>query len=248
MKKGYLTGIIIVIAVVVVGGGIYFYKTSSKNLNAITPQSTTNLSNTNTSTTKTTFTNQEQKNYYKLSQNAGDIGTPSASMTTNLDQAKVINGVSYYKTYSYDTRAAFGNDTSIPTNNNYSHLINTKVISLTGQTIPTNQFGKIGVSNLSTEQIKTQIAKIAALYIEGYTANNPKLEPNANNNYESNLNESPNIEVNLNNIQNINNKTLYNVNITINNKVIPIYVGLDGYIYISNSNYFNELFFPNKAN
>ena len=248
MKKEYLTGITIVIAVVVIGGGIYFYKSSSKSSNITPSQSTTIATSTNGTNIKATFTNQEQENYYKLSQNVGDIGTPSASLTTNLDQSKVINGVSYYKTYSYDTRAAFGNDTSAPANNNYSHLINTKVISLTGQTIPTNQFGKLSVSDLSTEQIKTQIAKIAALYIEGYTANNPKLEPNANNNYESNLNESPNIEVNLNNIQNVNNETLYNVNITINNKVIPIYVGLDGYIYISNSNYFNELFFPNKAN
>ena len=248
MKKGYLTGIIIVIAVVVVGGGIYFYKTSSKDSNATTSQPTKITNSTNGTNIKATFTNQEQENYYKLSQNAGDIGTPSASMTTNLDQSKVINGVSYYKTYSYDTRAAFGNDTSTPTNNNYSHLINSKILSLTGQTIPIAQFGEINVSNLSTEQIKVQIAKIAALYVEGYTSNNPKLESNANNNYESNLNESPKIVVNLDNIQNVNNETLYNVNITINNKVIPIYVGLDGYIYISDSNYFNELFFPNNSN
>lgn len=251
MKKGYLIGgIIVVIVVVGVSSYALLHKSNNKETTAqITTNSSATTSSQNSSNViKPSFTSQEQNNYYKLSQNVGDIGMPSASMTTNLNQSKVINGTSYYKTYSYDTRAAYQNDTSTPSNNNYSHLINTKIMSLNSQTVSNETFGTIDTSNLSNNQIQNQIAQIAALYVEGYTANNPNLEVSSNSDYESNLNEVPTLSVDLNNTKNINNETLYNVIVTLNNKEIPIYVGLDGYIYISSENYFNELFFPNKAN
>ena len=248
MEKKYLIGIVAVIIIIGVGSYAIVHKSSSKNISS-TNNINQDISNSSKGINiKVTFTNQEQENYYKLSQNVGDIGIPSASMTTNLKQSKIINGIVYYKTYSYDTRSAYGNDTSNSSNNNFSHLISTKIISLDGQSISNSQFGEINKSNLSKTEMETQIAQIAALYVEGYTANNPKIKSGANSNYESNLNEAPSITVNLDNNQNMNNETLYNVNITINNKIIPIYVGLDGYIYISTSNYFNDLFFPNEVN
>lgn len=255
MKKQSLIGIIAVV-VIVVGGGIYFMSNKTTKNTSVQATTTSNVSNTTASTvntsnnntnTKATFSKQEQDNYYKLSQNAGDIGTPSASMTTNLNQGKTINGNTYYKVYNYDTRAAYGDDTSSVTDGNYSHFVGSKIISLDGNSIPSSEFGTISSSNVSNADLESQLAKITALYVEGYTANNPKLQTSANDNYESNLNEVPAISVNLNNTKNMNNETLYEVNVTINNKVISIYVGLDGYIYISSPNSFNELFFPNQT-
>lgn len=245
MKKGYLIGGIII----AIGVGIASYALTSKlQVNQNTIQTSINILTQNSSNIiKPTFTTQEQSTYYKLSQNVGDIGMPSASMTTNLNEPKEINGVAYYKTYSYDTRAAYQNDTSTPTNNNYSHLIDSKIISLNGASISNDLFGTLNTSELSNTQIENEIAKIAAMYVEGYTANNPSIKPGVNDDYESNLNEIPIMSVNLNITKNINNETLYNVIVTLNNKQIPIYVGLDGYIYIASENYFNELFFPNKV-
>ncbi|MGL5577035.1 MAG: hypothetical protein ACRDCW_15965 [Sarcina sp.] len=244
MKKKYLIGIIIVI----IGIGLYvFFHKSQINKSIVKTSINASIENS-LNIVKPSFTSQEQNIYYKLSQNVGDIGMPSAAMTTNLDQGKLINGSIYYKTYSYDTRAAYENDNSTPNDGNYSHLVSSKIINLTGGSILNNEFGVINSSNLSGAQIENQVAKIASLYVEGYTANNPNLQSSTNSDYESNLNEVPIISVNLSNTKNINNEILYNAIIKLNNKQIPIYVGLDGYIYISSESYFNQIFFPNKIN
>lgn len=255
MKKGYIIGIIIIVIIFGVGTYAVAKNASSKShltttTNEVATKATkaTNSNSTNEVATKATFSSQEQENYYKLSQNVGDIGVPSPAMTTNLSQPKTINGVEYYKTYSYDTRAAYGDDTASSNDGNYAHLVSSKVMSLNGQSLQASQFGEVNTSNLSKAELENQIYKIAALYVEGYTANNPNLELNSNDDYQGNLNEAPSITVNLDNTKTVNNETLYNVNANVNNYNIPIYVGLDGYIYISSENYYNELFFPNEVN
>lgn len=249
MKKGYILGIIIVVAIVGIGSYAIVKNSLSKTQSIPITSKATNLNNSNsTNNTNSTFSNQEQENYYKLSQNVGDIGVPSPAMTTNLSQPQTVNGVEYYKTYSYDTRGAYGDNISNSNDGNYAHLVSSKIMSLNGQSLQANQSGQISTNNLSKTELESQIYKIASLYVEGYTANNPNLEANSNDDYQGNLNASPNITINLNNTKSMNNETLYNANVTINNHTVPIYVGLDGYIYVSSENYYNELFFPDEAN
>ncbi|MGL4739945.1 MAG: hypothetical protein ACRC41_03965 [Sarcina sp.] len=195
-----------------------------------------------------TFSEKDMQTYYKLSQNVGDIGLPSAAMTTNLDEPKTINGVEYYSTYSYNTRAAYNNDSSTPQNGNYSHFIKEAVVSLSGAKIPRTEFGSIDTSKLNSTQITNQVYRIAAQYVEGYTANNPNLVLEANNNYEGNLNSVPDLTVSLNDPKvSSDHGNLYKVMVNINEFKTPIYVGLDGYIFVPSQQDFYQLFFPNKA-
>ncbi len=249
MKKGSLIATGVIGLIIVAGGCItYAYESSGKLAKAETlTVSANNSSNSNlTKYLKTTFTQTESDNYYKLSQNVGDIGLPSPSMTVNLNSYKTINGINYYKTYSYDTRADYKNDTTTPTDGNYSHLLNSKIVSLDGQTISANAFGKLDFSKLTNEEKFNDIYKIASMYVEGYTANNPKLVQNSNDNYEGNLNATPPLSVNLSKTKEFNNETLYEVTVDINNFKTPIYVGLDGYVYVASQTDFYQLFFPNK--
>ncbi|MGL5822529.1 MAG: hypothetical protein ACRCYE_13060 [Sarcina sp.] len=194
------------------------------------------------------FSEEDMQTYYKLSQNVGDIGLPSAAMTTNLDEPKTINGVEYYSTYSYNTRAAYNNDNSTPQNGNYSHLIKEAVVSLSNSRISRSEFGSIDTSKLNSTQIANQVYRIAAQYVEGYTANNPNLVLAENNNYEGNLNSVPDLTVSLNNPkQTSDHGNLYKVMVNINEFETPIYVGLDGYIFVPSQQDFYQLFFPNKA-
>lgn len=269
MKKGYLVGILAVIVVVVVGCGVYFMnkpstKTTTQNNQATTQTQENTSSNQNnkqnadttsktssdsaTPATSSNFTQAQQQDYYKLSQNVGAIGLPSASMTCNINAYKTINGINYYKTYNYNTRAAYKNDNTTPENGNYSHLVSSKVISLDGQTISESDFGTLDTSKLTPTQIENEVQKIASLYVEGYTANNPNLVTDSNNDYEGNLNAQPQMSVDIGDTKNVNGETLYNVIVDINNFKTPIFVGLDGYIYIANETLYNQLFFPNKIN
>ncbi|MGL5067850.1 MAG: hypothetical protein ACRC6T_08560 [Sarcina sp.] len=264
MKKGIIG--IIVIAIVAVGGYIVYSHTTTQKISPISTTNTgsdgktsdgKNLSSTNekqvqkevssSSQNGVNFTKSDMSNYYKLSQNVGDIGLPSASMTTNLDAYKTIGGVNYYSTYSYDTRAAYQNDTSKPVEGNYSHMINSKIISLDGKTVSDSAFKTIDSSKMSQKDIVTQVYKIAAMYVEGYTANDPTLVVSANDNYEGNLNVIPQMKVNLDNFKDSKKGKLYEVTASLNGYETPIYVGLDGYIYVSSEQDFNQLFFPNKV-
>ncbi|MGL4453230.1 MAG: hypothetical protein ACRCTZ_18875 [Sarcina sp.] len=215
----------------------------SSKTNKVSSNSNTTIINSNKS-----FSKEDMSNYYKLSQNVGDIGLPSAAMTTNLDAYKTIDGVNYYSTYSYDTRAAYQNDTSTPQGGNHSHMVSSKIVSLNNQTISKSTFGIIDSSKMSATNIENQIYKIAAMYVEGYTANDPNLVVSANDNYEGNLNVIPEMQVNLNNTKEVGNEKLYEVIANLNGYSTPIYVGLDGYIYISSEQDFNQLFFPNRVN
>ena len=264
MKKGIIIGVIAVI--IAVGSGYFAYshsensKVVTNNSNVKTTESVKKVESSNikkknaksdNKTEVTTnlgfkFSVEGMNNYYKLSQNVGDIGLPSASMTTNLENYKTIDGVNYYSTYSYDTRAAYKNDTSTPKAGNYSHMINSKIISLDGKTISSNQFGIIDSSNLSDLQLKNQIYKVAAMYLEGYTANDPTLVVSSNDNYEGNLNAVPEMSINLDEFKDSGKGKLYEVTASLNGYKTPIYVGIDGYIYVTSENNFNQLFFPNK--
>ena len=251
MKKNAIVGIIIAIGIVIIGGYYtysHFDKTSNNNPKAVGSLAINNNSNTQkVQSTKVSFSKTEVDSYYKLSQVVGDIGLPSASMTTNINLYNTINGVNYYKAYSYDTRAAYNNDNTTEENGNYSHLSNVKIVSLEGQTLTESEFGKLNTKNLTSQDKTNQIYKIASMYVEGYTANNPNLVINANDNYEGNLNAEPTLNVTLGNTKTVNNETLYRVTVNINNNEITMYVGLDGYIYISSQNDFNKIFFPNKV-
>lgn len=257
MKKGLIIGGLVVI--VVVAGGFAYYESTNKvnNVsNTTKPNVVSSSKNTanNTSSNanlvmyaKPNFSEVETKNYYTLSQNVGDIGLPSAAMVANIDMFKNIDGVNYYKTYSYDTRAAYNNDNTTPSNGNYSHFLNMKIVSLDGQTISENSFGTLDTSNLTNQDKYNDIYKMAAMYVEGYTANNPKLVVTENDNYEGNLNATPDIKVNLNNTKVVNGETLYQVVVNVNNYTVPIYVGIDGYIYVASQSDFNKIFFPIKV-
>lgn len=226
-------------------------KTEESSVNAktdaINSSSVANDENNPTLKSGKTFSAKDMQTYYKLSQNVGDIGLPSAAMTTNLDEPKTINGVEYYSTYSYNTRAAYNNDSSTPQNGNYSHLIKEAVVSLSGQKIPRTEFGTIDTSKLNSTQITNQVYRIAAQYVEGYTANNPNLVLEANNNYEGDLNSVPDLTVSLNDPKTSDHGNLYKVMVNINEFNTPIYVGLDGYIFVPSQQDFYQLFFPNKA-
>lgn len=271
MKKGIIIGVI-TLTVIAIGGGYYAYshehnsvKFNTKVVQGSTPTNNNNnnngknkinngikvassSNNKNAKQEKVSFSKEDISNYYKLSQNVGDIGLPSASMTTNLEAYKTIDGVNYYSTYSYDTRAAYQNDTSTPQGGNYSHMISSKIVSLNNQTVLENTFGLIDSSKMSSLEIENQVYKIAAMYVEGYTANDPKLVVSENDNYEGNLNLIPEMKVNLNNYKDSGKGKLYEVIASLNGYNTPIYVGLDGYIYVSSEQDFNQLFFPNKAN
>lgn len=267
MKKSYIVGIIIVIGVAV-ASGIYLYKINSNtampnqdinantslNINNSQVTNTTNTTNdkttkasnetVNTSYSKPSFTKEASQTYYKLSQLVGDEGMPSASMTTNLNAYTNIGEVNYYKTYSYDTRSAYGNDTTNSNDGNHAHLLNTKTVSLDGQA--TNNVPSFDFSKLTNEQKYDDVYQIASMYVEGYTANKPNLVVNDNDNYEGNLNETPDLFVDLNDTKNFNGETLYKVTADVNNYKTPFYVGLDGYVFVSSEQDFNQLFFPNR--
>lgn len=262
MKKG----IIIITALIIIGGGGYYVcscnndktdlnkgtiatQTTNNNQNKTDVKKTSNIvsQDKKTQEDKELFSKEDMKNYYKLSQNVGDIGLPSSSMTTNLDSYKTIDGVNYYSTYSYDTRSAYGNDTSVVKDGNHAHLVNSKIISLDKKSISKDDFGKISVDNLNDMQLEREIRRIAAMYIEGYTANDPNLVVNENDNYQGNLNILPAMKVNINNYKIINNEKVYQVVVTLNGYTIPLYVGLDGYVYVSSEQDYDELFFPNRV-
>ena len=262
MKKGII--IVIIALIIICGGGYYIYSRSNNktdlNTGTTAMQSDNNQNKTdikqnsniasqdkNTQEDKELFSKEDMGNYYKLSQNVGDIGLPSSSMTTNLDSYKTINGVNYYSTYSYDTRSAYGNDTSVVKDGNHSHLVSSKIISLDKKSISRSDFGKISADNLNDMQLEREISRIAAMYIEGYTANDPSLVVNENDNYEGNLNILPDMKVNINNFKVINNEKVYQVVVNLNNYTIPLYVGLDGYVYVSSEQDYDELFFPNRV-
>ena len=262
MKKG----IIIITALIIIGGGGYYVcscnndktdlnkgtiatQTTNNNQNKTDVKKTSNIvsQDKKTQEDKELFSKEDMKNYYKLSQNVGDIGLPSSSMTTNLDSYKTIDGVNYYSTYSYDTRSAYGNDTSVVKDRNHAHLVNSKIISLDKKSISKDDFGKISIDNLNDMQLEREICRIAAMYIEGYTANDPNLVVNENDNYQGNLNILPDMKVNINNYKIINNEKVYQVVVTLNGYTIPLYVGLDGYVYVSSEQDYDELFFPNRV-
>lgn len=58
----------------------------------------------------------------------------------------------------------------------------------------------------------------------------------------------PELQIDLNATKQINNETLYKVTANINNRSTSFYVGLDGFIFVSSQNDYNQLFFPNKIN
>ena len=250
MKKGVIIGIIII--VIGAGGYLVYSHVSKKSVSANSVntagiESVVNPVNTEVvKSTKVEFSKADTSNYYKLSQVVGDIGLPSSALTVNLDSPKNINGVNYYKTYSYNTRAAYNNDNSKVENGNYSHIANKKIISLDGKSINESAFGQIDYSKMSSQDKYNAIYKIAAMYVEGYTANNPNLVVSANDNYEGDLNAEPEMTVDLTNTKNINSEELYNVVISVNGYKTSIYVGLDGYIYVRSQNDYYQLFFPNK--
>lgn len=250
MKAKSIIGIVVAIGVIVVGG-IYIdssmnNKSTINNTKAVGTIAVAKENNQTFKSTKVPFSQNETDSYYKLSQVVGDIGLPSGSMTTNLNLYNTINGVNYYKTYTYDTRSAYNNDNTTPVNGNYSHLSNMKIVSLDGQSLSESQFGTLNTSKLSNSDIESQIYKIASMYVEGYTANNPKFVVNANDNYEGNLNAEPTLAINLSNTKSMNNETLYAVTVSINNNNVTMYVGLDGYVYVASQSDYNKLFFPNK--
>lgn len=266
MKKGNIVAVIALI--IICSGGYYLYSRSNNKIDlkkekiATTSSLKNNLSDNNKKVEQKNnlsddnkkieqknilFSKSDISNYYKLSQNVGDIGLPSASMTTNLDSYKTIDGVNYYSTYSYDTRAAYKNDISIVKDGNYSHLVSSKIISLNKKSISRNNFGKINEDHLNDVEIERQIRRIAAMYIEGYTANDPNLVVNENDNYEGNLNILPDMKINLNNYKIINDEKLYQVIVNLNGYTTPLYVGLDGYVYVLSEQDYNKLFFPNKV-
>lgn len=193
---------------------------------------------------KPSFTTKNSQTYYKLSQVVGDVGMPSPSMTTNLNAFTNVNGTDYYKTYSYDTRSAYGNDSTRTKEGNHAHLLNTKTVSLNGQA--TNNAASFDFSKLTNEEKYDDVYQIASMYVEGYTANKPDLVVNDNDNYEGNLNETPDLFVDLNDTKNFNGETLYKVTADVNNYKTPFYVGLDGYVFVSSEQDFNQLFFPNR--
>ena len=260
MKKGIIIGIIVVI--VIGAGGYITYKHMDKKdtvVNSVAPISSVPavseagiksvIKPVNTQVLKSTkvqFSKEATANYYKLSQAVGDIGLPSSALTVNLDSYKTINGVNYYKAYSYNTRAAYNNDNSSVKDGNYSHMANEKAISLDGKSISLSEFGQIDYSKMSSQDKYNAIYKIAAMYVEGYTANNPKLVVSANDNYEGDLNAEPQMTVDLTNVKNVDSKELYNVTISVNGYKTSIYVGLDGYVFVGSQKEYYQLFFPNK--
>ena len=257
MKKGIIIGIIVVI-VIGAGGYATYSHTDKKNkvVSSVMPAASVSeagiknvIKPVNTQVLKSTkvqFSKEATENYYKLSQVAGDIGLPSSSLTVNLDSYKSINGVNYYKAYSYNTRAAYNNDNSRVKDGNYSHMANEKAISLDGKSISLNEFGQVDYSKMSSQDKYNAIYKIAAMYVEGYTANNPKLVVSANDNYEGNLNAQPQMTVNLTNTKHIDSKELYKVTMSVNGYKTSIYIGLDGYVFVGSQKEYYQLFFPNK--
>lgn len=221
--------------------------TKINNTPPVAATTTTNLSaSTNMYSSNKSFSKNESDLYYSLETVAGDCGLPSASLITNLDNVMTENGISYYKVYNYATRSDYNNDNSSEQDGNYSHMLNVRVLSTDGKSLSPSDFKSIDFAKLTNEQKTNSIFKIAAQYVEGYTANYPGLKVEPNDNYEGNLNNIPDMQINLNNTKQINGQTLYQVIVSINNYDTPIYVGLDGFIYISSPNDFYKIFFPNK--
>lgn len=202
--------------------------------------------NDNSDDTTTSFSDEESATYYKLAQIAGDYGLPAKSLVVNLSYPKKINGINYYKAYSYSTRSNYGKDKTTPINNNYSHFDNVKIISLDGKSISTSQFGEMDFSKLTSKEKYNEVYKLAAQYVQAYTANYPDLSVSSNDNYEGNLNNVPDLKINLNDTKIVNGQTLYQVIVSTNNYETPIYVGIDGFIFVNSETDFNQLFFPNK--
>ena len=262
MKK-WIIGIIIA-AIVVIGGGYLIFSNNKKtDTNASKVTTTDNAKDVNTNIDKKdtgnltltsasvsssqSFSKQESDAYYKLAQVAGDYGLPANALVANMGAFKTVDGINYYKAYSYSTRAAFKNDSTTPVNGNYSHLANVKYLSLDGKSIDASKFGNLDFSNLTAEQKQNLIFKLAAEYVEGYTANYPNLKVEPNDNYEGNLNDIPDIKVDMNDTKVVNGETLYKATVDINNFKTPMYIGLDGYVFLASQQDFYQIFFPNKT-
>ncbi len=262
--KNWIIGIIIA-AIIVIGGGCLIFannkKTNTDKTNKATVTDSSNPANTSANKKDTTnatltsasvgssqsFSNQESDEYYKLAQLAGDYGLPANALVANMGAFKTVDGVNYYKAYSYSTRAAYNNDSTTPANGNYSHLANVKYLSLDGKSIDASQFGNLDFSNLTAAQKQNIIFKLAAEYVEGYTANYPNLKVEPNDNYEGNLNDIPDINVDMNDTKVVNGETLYKATVDINNFKTPMYIGLDGYVFLASQQDFYQIFFPNKV-
>lgn len=254
MKAKSIIGTLVVVGVIVVGGYLTYSHLDAKKAVA-TPLTTSSVNLGASSSINTTRTNQvpfskEQiTSYYTLSKLVNDCGIPSPSMVTNLNAYNTVDGSNYYKTYSYATRADYDNTNDYTTtkDGNYSHLLSTKIINQNGTRLSESAFGN-PYSKITNNQDKiNDLYQIASLYVEGFTANTPQFKINSNNNCESSLNPEPNLAIDLNDTKTMNNETLYKVTVNINNTNVPIYVGLDGYIFVSSQNDFNKIFFPNKV-
>lgn len=259
MKAKSIIGTLVVVGVIVVGGYLTYSHLDSKKAVA-SPLATSNVnleasSNINTTRTKgVPFSKEQTTSYYKLSLLLSDCGVPSPSMVTNLNAYTTVDGSNYYKTYSYATRADYDNTSHSNTayeatlkSGNYSHLASSRIIDQNGNRLSESAFGN-PYSKITSKQDKTNdLYQIASLYVEGFTANKPEYKVTSDNNCESNLNPEPNLTIDLNDTKTMNNETLYKVTVNINNTNVPIYVGLDGYIFVSSQNDFNKIFFPNKV-
>lgn len=197
------------------------------------------------------FTNTQKAEYYKLSTVEGDIGLPSSSLVTNLDNYITVNGIKYFDSYSYDTRASYKSPVlREDSNNNFAGEIKENhYVGLNGTILSnTTEKSSENINNLSNEEKYVQLYKIASEYIEGYTANYPNVEVQSNDNYEGNLNDITNLKINLNDSKEISNHKVYKVTVSLNNFTTDIYVSLDGYIFVPTAQAFEQLFFPGWLN
>lgn len=264
MKKSKIISIIIgiiIIIIIIIGAFLVHNNSISKSVKKKDTTTKTTKSANATNVTKDDsqklslptplFTDEQKTNYYKISQAVGDIGLPSNSLVTNLDNYKVIDGVKYFDAYSYATR------TSLTTpvlredaNNNFSGQVNEyKLVGLNGKKLDnSNVASSEDINNLSSEDKYIQLYKIASEYIEGYTANYPNMKIESNDNYEGNLNDITDLKIDLNNTKVIAGHKTYEVIVDINNFHTPIYVGLDGYIFVSTPTDYEQLFFPGWLN
>lgn len=263
MKKFKIIFAIIIVLIIILVGFLIFknFNSTKKIKNNISTEKNTTERATHSSKEKNNpneltlptplFTTEQKDTYYKISTIVGNIGLPSNSLVTNLDNYKTIDGINYYDAYSYATRTSYkGPVVHEDANNNFSGEMNHyNLVGLNGKKLESSNVSSSENTNkLSNEEKYVQIYKIASEYIEGYTANYPNIKVEANDNYEGNLDDVPPIKVDLKDSKKIAGNETYKVTVSINGFNTSLYIGLNGYIFVKSEQDYEQLFFPGWLN